>query len=129
MSSFTINSPITINNTFSSPSLQNTQYLNCTNFSGTNINILHDNIPPLSKGNITSNKSCGQAIITAGTRNVTVTNNKVTSSSIVLATLASNDSSLIAIQVVAGNGSFTIYGGPILFTATNDCKVNWLVIN
>jgi hypothetical protein len=50
----------------------------------------------------------------------------VTTSSIILATVASNDSTMKSVQAVAAAGSFTLYANA---AATAETRVNFLVLN
>ena len=77
-------------------------------------------------GSQTINKPAGQVIFGAG--NVTpivVTNNLVTASSIVIATVANNDTTLKSVSVECSGGSFTLYPNA---ASTADAKVNWMVV-
>ena len=76
-----------------------------------------------SPGNVTQNTINGRVAIAAGQASVTVTNNKVTPSSIIHATLQSSDATLTQIlTVVPGSGSFVITGSA---AATAACNVCW----
>ncbi len=68
----------------------------------------------------------GTASFAAGASSVTVTSAACTSSSIVLATVRSNDTTLKSVQAVPGSGSFTLYGNA---AATAAATVGYLVIN
>lgn len=74
----------------------------------------------------TINRACGSMIITAGTSSGTINNNLVSSTSIVLATIQSNDATAVIKNCTPGAGSFTVR-----FTAncTADTTVCFLVIN
>ena len=67
----------------------------------------------------------GQTTISSGTSSTTVTLVGVTATSSVIATVASNDSSLKYVQAVPGSGSFTLYGNA---NAAANCKVSYIVV-
>lgn len=72
----------------------------------------------------TINKSAGRINIAAGGTSVVVTNSLVSSSSIVLAVAATNDSTARVTSVVAANGSFTIN----TVACTAETAFNFLVL-
>jgi hypothetical protein len=76
-------------------------------------------------GNITMNGPAGRVIVAAGGSTITVTNNKVTANSIILATVATNDGTAYVKNVVASAGSFVITLGA---SATADTAINFLVV-
>lgn len=77
-------------------------------------------------GNQTINKQAGSVNIAASGTSVTVTNSLVTTSSIILATIATNDSTAVIKNVVPGSGSFVI---TLNAAATAETRINWIVIN
>jgi hypothetical protein len=77
-------------------------------------------------GNQTINKPTGTVnIATAGTT-VTVTNSLVTTSSIVMAVIRTNDTTAVIKNVVPGAGSFTIN---LTAAATGEISIGFMVIN
>ena len=77
-------------------------------------------------GNATINKPAGTVNFAASAASVVVTNSLVTTDSIIIATVGTNDSTLKAVQAVAASGSFTLYPDT---APTAETRVNWLVIN
>lgn len=74
----------------------------------------------------TINKTAGSVNFAAAATSLVVTNNLVTTDSVIVATVATNDSTMKSVQVVAGSGSFTIYANA---AATAETRVNFVVIN
>ena len=74
----------------------------------------------------TINKTAGSVNFAAADASKVVTNSLVTTSSIIVATVASNDSTMKSVQVVAAAGSFTIYANA---APTAETRVNFVVIN
>jgi hypothetical protein len=74
----------------------------------------------------TINKVSGSVNFAAAATSLVVTNNKVTTASIIICTVMTNDSTLKSVQAVAGSGTFTIYANA---AATAETKVSFLVIN
>lgn len=74
----------------------------------------------------TINKPSGRVNIAAGQSSIVVTDALVTTSSLVFATVASNDATATLKNVVSGSGSFTV---TLTATATAETKVNFLVVN
>lgn len=74
----------------------------------------------------TINKTAGSVNFAAAATSLVVTNNLVTANSVVIATVAANDSTMKSVQAVAGAGSFTLYANA---AATAETRVNFLVIN
>ena len=74
----------------------------------------------------TINKNAGSVNFAASATSLVVTNSRVTANSIIIATVATNDTTMKSVQVVAGSGSFTIYGDA---AATAETRVNFLVVN
>jgi hypothetical protein len=78
-------------------------------------------------GAATINKPSGKSAIAAGASSVTITNNTVTASSIVIPVLMTSDATLTSIQrCVVSAGSFTITGNAAATAATT---VGWWVLN
>jgi hypothetical protein len=81
--------------------------------------------PPGTTGAQTINKISGKVNAAAGTTSLVVTNSAVTTSSIVLCQLGTNDDSCVIKSVVEGTNSFTInYSAP-----TAETVIKFLVIN
>jgi hypothetical protein len=74
----------------------------------------------------TINLTSGSVNFAALATSLVVTNSLVTTSSIILATVASNDSTMKSVQAVAAAGSFTLYANA---AATAETRVNFLVLN
>lgn len=74
----------------------------------------------------TINKTAGSVNFAAAATSLVVTNNLVTTNSVVIATIATNDTTFTSVQAVAGAGSFTLYANA---AATAETRVNFLVIN
>lgn len=76
-------------------------------------------------GNQTINKPCGTVNFAAAATTLTVTNNLVTATSIVFATVLTNDSTAIIKNVVPSAGSFVIR---LNAAATAETRVGFLVV-
>lgn len=74
----------------------------------------------------TINKTTGSVNFAAAATSLVVTNSFVTTSSVIIATVATNDTTMRSVQAVAGSGSFTIYANA---AATAETRVNFIVIN
>ena len=74
----------------------------------------------------TINKNAGAVNFAAADASKVVTNSLVTTSSLVICTVATNDSTMKSVQAVAAAGSFTLYANA---AATAETRVNFLVIN
>lgn len=74
----------------------------------------------------TINKTTGTVNFAAAATSLVVTNSLVTTSSIIIATVGTNDTTMKSVQVVAGAGSFTIYASA---AATAETRVNFLITN
>lgn len=83
--------------------------------------------PAGTTGARTINNNSGSVNFAAGAMSLVVTNNLVTTNSVIHCTIASNDSTMTSVQVVAGAGSFTIYAQPGPPAA--ETRVNFLVTN
>lgn len=73
----------------------------------------------------TINKSAGSVNFAAAATSLVVTNSTVTTSSIIICTVATNDATLKSVQCVAGTGSFTMFGNA---AAAAETRVNFWVI-
>jgi hypothetical protein len=74
----------------------------------------------------TINDTAGSVNFAAAATSLVVTNSLVTTSSVILATVATNDTTLKSVQAVAAAGSFTLYANT---AATAETRVNFLVLN
>jgi hypothetical protein len=74
----------------------------------------------------TINKNAGTVNFAAAATSLVVTNNRVTANSIIIATVATNDTTMKSVIAVAGANSFTLTANA---AATAETRVNWLVIN
>ena len=74
----------------------------------------------------TINKTAGSVNFAAAASTLVVTNSLVSTSSIILATVAANDATLKSVAVVAAAGSFTLHANA---AATAETRVNFMVIN
>ena len=74
----------------------------------------------------TINKNAGAVNFAAADASKVVTDSRVTANSIIVATVATNDSTMKSVQAVAAAGSFTLYANA---AATAETRVNFLVIN
>lgn len=77
-------------------------------------------------GNQTINKISGSVNVAAAATSITVTNNLVTTSSIVFATVRTNDSTAVIKNVVCSAGSFVI---TLSAAATAETSIGFFVIN
>lgn len=82
--------------------------------------------PPATVGAQTINKNAGSVNFAALAASLVVTCDKCTASSIVIATVATNDTTLTSVQAVAGVGSFTLFGNA---AATAETRVNFWILN
>jgi hypothetical protein len=74
----------------------------------------------------TINKTAGSVNFAIAATSLVVTHSLVTTSSVILATVASNDATVKSVQAVAAAGSFTLYANA---AATAETRVNFLVLN
>lgn len=74
----------------------------------------------------TINQTSGSVNFAIAATSLVVTNSLVTTSSIIMATVASNDTTMKSVQAVAAAGSFTLYANA---AATAETRVNFLVLN
>ena len=81
---------------------------------------------PGTTGAQTINKTTGSVNFAIAAASLVVTNSLVTTSSIILATVATNDATMRSVQAVAAAGSFTLFANA---AATAETRVNFLVLN
>jgi len=81
---------------------------------------------PGTTGAQTINKTTGSVNFAIAAASLVVTNSLVTTSSIILATVGTNDATMRSVQAVAAAGSFTLYANA---AATAETRVNFLVLN
>jgi len=81
---------------------------------------------PATTGAQTINKSSGSVNFAAAATSLVVTNSLVTTSSVIMATVGTNDATMFAVQAVAGSGSFTLYANA---AATAETRVNFFITN
>ena len=74
----------------------------------------------------TINKIAGSVNFGAADTSLVVTNSLVTSNSVIIATVATNDATMTSVQAVAAAGSFTLHANA---AATAETRVNFVVIN
>jgi hypothetical protein len=74
----------------------------------------------------TINKPSGSVNFAAAATSIVVTNSLCTTSSVILVSMATNDTTANGLRVVAGSGSFTIY---MLVAPTAETRVNFLLTN
>lgn len=77
-------------------------------------------------GNQTIDKSAGSVNFAAAATSLVVTSNKVTTNSVVICTVATNDVTLKSVACVAAAGSFTMFANA---AATAETRVNFWVLN
>ena len=82
--------------------------------------------PVGTTGTQTINKTAGSVNIAAGQSGMVVTNSLVTTSSIILATVATNDSAITSVKAVASTGNFSIFTNAL---AVAETRINFLVLN
>jgi hypothetical protein len=74
----------------------------------------------------TINKNAGSVNFGAAATSLVVTDSRVTTSSVIICTVATNDSTMHSAKAVAASGSFTIHANA---AATAETRVNFLIIN
>lgn len=74
----------------------------------------------------TINKTAGSVNFAAAATSLVVTNSFVDANSVIIATVATNDTTMTSVQAVAAAGSFTLYANA---AATAETRVNWFVVN
>jgi hypothetical protein len=82
--------------------------------------------PALTTGAQTINKTAGSVNFAIAASSLVVTNSLVTTSSIILATIGTNDTTMKSVSAVAASGSFTLFANA---AATAETRVNFLVLN
>jgi hypothetical protein len=82
--------------------------------------------PSGTTGAQTINKTAGSVNFAAGAISLVVTNSLVTTSSVILATVATDDATMRVMKAVPGAGSFTLISNA---AATAETRVNFLVLN
>lgn len=82
--------------------------------------------PVATVGAQTIDKAAGSVNFAAAATSLVVTCDKCTENSIVIATVATNDSALKSVQAVPANGSFTLFGNA---PANAETRVNFWVLN
>lgn len=84
------------------------------------------NITTGTTGAQTINKRAGSVNFAAAATSLVVTNSTVATTSIIMCTVATNDTTLKSVQCVPGSGSFTIFAGA---AATAETRVAFHVVN
>lgn len=107
------------------------QNANAVNISGGSATLTTLNLDKTITGGGTTgaqtiDKPAGSVNFAALATSLVVTNSLAATSSVILATVATNDATMTSVQVVAGAGSFTIYANA---AATAETRVNFLVLN
>jgi hypothetical protein len=74
----------------------------------------------------TINKNAGSVNFAAGASSLVVTDSRATANSVIVCTVATNDSTMHSAKAVAAAGSFTIHANA---AATAETRVNFLIIN
>ena len=74
----------------------------------------------------TINKTAGSVNFAAAATSLVVTNSFVDANSVILATVATNDTTMKSVAAVASAGSFTLHANA---GATAETRVNWFVVN
>lgn len=74
----------------------------------------------------TIQQRAGSVNFAAAAASLVVTCSQVSTSSVIVATVATNDATMKSVQAVAAAGSFTLYANA---AATAETRVNFLVIN
>jgi trimeric autotransporter adhesin len=74
----------------------------------------------------TIDKTAGSVNFAAAATSLVVTNSFVDANSVIVATVATDDTTMKSVAAVAGAGSFTLYANA---AATAETRVNWLVVN
>lgn len=82
--------------------------------------------PTGTTGAQTISKSSGSVNFAIGATSLVVTNALVDANSVITCTVATNDSTMKTVAVVAASGSFTLYANA---AATAETRVNFLVTN
>lgn len=74
----------------------------------------------------TISKNAGSVNFAASAQTLVVTNTRVTTSSVIVATVATDDATALNCKAIPANGSFTL---KLNATATAETRVNWVVLN
>lgn len=74
----------------------------------------------------TINKNAGSVNFAAAATSLVVTNSRVTTASVIIATVATDDATMLSVKAVAAAGSFTLIANA---AATAETRVNFLIIN
>ena len=74
----------------------------------------------------TINKTAGSVNFAAAASSLVVTNSLVSTTSVIIATVATNDTTMKSVSAVAAAGSFTLYANA---AATAETRVNFIIIN
>jgi len=82
--------------------------------------------PTGTTGARTINKHAGSVNFAAGAASLVVTNSLASTSSVILVTVGSNDSTMKGVHILPAAGSFTIHSNA---APTGETRVNFLVIN
>lgn len=82
--------------------------------------------PAGTTGARTINQLAGSVNFAAAASSLVVTNNLVTVNSVIIATVRTADGTLMSVQAVGGNGSFTLFGNA---AATAEARVDFVVFN
>lgn len=81
---------------------------------------------PATTGAQTINKASGSVNFAAAAISLVVTNSLVTTGSVILCTVGTNDSTMLSVQAVAASGSFTIHANA---AATAETRVDFVIFN
>jgi hypothetical protein len=82
--------------------------------------------PVGTTGARTINKNAGSVNFAAGAASLVVTNSLVSTNSVILGSVGSNDSTMKGVHIIPAAGSFTLHGNAL---PTGETRVNFLVIN
>jgi hypothetical protein len=81
---------------------------------------------PATTGAQTIDKATGSVNFAAAATSLVVTNSLVTTDSIIICTVRTNDSTMMSVQAVGGSGSFTLYPNA---APTAETRVDFFIIN
>jgi len=99
---------------------------NAANYIAGDIQLDKTITPDGTNSDQTIDKNAGSINFETGNTSVLVTNARVTVNSIIVATVATNDSTMKSVAAVSAAGSFTLYPNA---TPSANTRVNFLVIN
>jgi hypothetical protein len=99
---------------------------NAANYIAGDIQLDKTITPDGTNSDQTIDKNAGSINFETGNTSVLVTNARVTVNSIIVATVATNDSTMKSVAAVPASGSFTLYPDT---TPSANTRVNFLVIN